>query len=493
MKITKHKLLKVKRKMVNLSSAFIWSIMILTGITSMSLWAFISPVGSSPDDDFHLASIWCYEHELPTCQITEPSATITVPSAFTNAKCQLMLQDASKLQECIQLDNSVQTTNRYNKNHRYPGGFYFVLNKFVNQNVFDSVLVMRLFNVLLFISLLVGILLTRLRSRRREVWIPLIFGLIPLGNFIIASTNPSSWVVYSPAVVFISVLSAIENKGFIRIANILIGILGFLLSISARWDGIIYVSMALIAVFLLKNKGKLRAKYKYIYLSVFIFFSSIFILNNKILFPVWIIQSLPNFTILERLKLGISNLVSLHEIVLGSSGTTPLGWLNIQNPSVVPILIIFTVTILFVKISSKLRRVEKFTLFLLIAPIVLLPLFYLQIRHQEIKISSFQTRYILPLIILLFSVSVFMFKDKLNSLGSKTILILTSFMFLANTLSFASASVNFDKISVFFSSNTSIENFVSQNTTLVVMMFALTTALFYACLLNISKSRMSIN
>jgi len=28
-------------------------------VLALSAWAFASPIGASPDDDYHLASIWC--------------------------------------------------------------------------------------------------------------------------------------------------------------------------------------------------------------------------------------------------------------------------------------------------------------------------------------------------------------------------------------------------------------------------------------------------
>ena len=35
------------------------SVAILSAILTLSGWALSSPIGSSPDDDFHLPSIWC--------------------------------------------------------------------------------------------------------------------------------------------------------------------------------------------------------------------------------------------------------------------------------------------------------------------------------------------------------------------------------------------------------------------------------------------------
>jgi len=60
--------------------AALLSLGVLTG------WAVATPVGSSPDDDFHLTSVWCAEQEsVEHCRETGDEATRIVPRLVAEA------------------------------------------------------------------------------------------------------------------------------------------------------------------------------------------------------------------------------------------------------------------------------------------------------------------------------------------------------------------------------------------------------------------------
>ena len=65
----------------------IWLAPVLA-VIALGAWVFASPIGSSPDDDFHLASIWC-ANDLRTdlCEAGPTDAERVVPPAVLQAPC----------------------------------------------------------------------------------------------------------------------------------------------------------------------------------------------------------------------------------------------------------------------------------------------------------------------------------------------------------------------------------------------------------------------
>ena len=58
------------------------------GLVGIGGWAMSSPVGSEPDSDFHLASIWCTTADPGSpCDMEERRNRKMVPSALIDARC----------------------------------------------------------------------------------------------------------------------------------------------------------------------------------------------------------------------------------------------------------------------------------------------------------------------------------------------------------------------------------------------------------------------
>ena len=92
-------------------------------------WTISSPIGSSPDDDFHLGSIWC--------SAWAPKATCvpTDPPVFTTIRSVLIPEAVSESAICyrrhpllsgycpLSTDTSLLSRSRTNDGE-YPGGYY---------------------------------------------------------------------------------------------------------------------------------------------------------------------------------------------------------------------------------------------------------------------------------------------------------------------------------------------------------------------------------
>jgi hypothetical protein len=126
-----------------------------------SIWAVSSPVGSSPDDDFHLASIWCAWGESDTCLREQPPG-LDLPSAAYYVPRQLDFQcyveTAPQSARCLADQSAGWIPGRVDGlgiGGNYPPGFHAAMRVFVGQEIDTSVIFMRIFNSVLAGALLV--------------------------------------------------------------------------------------------------------------------------------------------------------------------------------------------------------------------------------------------------------------------------------------------------------------------------------------------------
>lgn len=164
-------------------------------------WAVTSPIGSAPDDDFHLSSIWCSAGI--GCTITSDETSALVSRNVVNAStCYRFQEDVTADCTAGVLDDTsaVSITHLNQVSGIYPSGFYSSLSLLASTDVERSVLLMRLINTLI-VSLLLGLLLRYGAPGIAQATTTAVVVLsIPLGLFILGSTNPSAWAI--PGVVF---------------------------------------------------------------------------------------------------------------------------------------------------------------------------------------------------------------------------------------------------------------------------------------------------
>src|SRR4051812_35459656 len=125
-------------------------------LVALLSWAFASPVGASPDEDYHLGSIWCAQGDRAgLCESTSDPAHKLVPAAVTMAaKCYAF--HAEKSGSCPAADSQqLQDSKRgtFNGNGS-PPLFYVTMSVLVSHDTDASVLAMRSLNAVLFVALL---------------------------------------------------------------------------------------------------------------------------------------------------------------------------------------------------------------------------------------------------------------------------------------------------------------------------------------------------
>lgn len=156
-------------------------------------WAVSSPIGSSPDDNFHLASIWCATGSDSSCRVIDdepPDLLAEVPTQVLMSGCFAFYKDLSAA--CVDVpDDQFSNTDWFNYG-LYPPVFYKAMSVFVGPDIWRSVLVMRM-AALTGVLVLFGLAAWVSPLLRDSHLIAVAAGSLPLGMFVFASTNPSSW------------------------------------------------------------------------------------------------------------------------------------------------------------------------------------------------------------------------------------------------------------------------------------------------------------
>ena len=226
-------------------------------LVALSAWALASPVGASPDDDYHLASIWCSnEARTELCGPGDESTERSVPEALVHSGCYVRNLDESaacQFTGAVSLDPDDRvSTSRVNVNGEYPPVYYAVMNLFAGPDLYASVLAMRLVTVVLFVGLGTALFALLPRPRRSAfVWGWLV-STVPLGLFIIPSNNPSSWAVIGVGLGWLALLGWYETSGRSRIALGALFAVATVMAAGARSDAAIYAVIGMLVVVVLK-------------------------------------------------------------------------------------------------------------------------------------------------------------------------------------------------------------------------------------------------
>lgn len=231
-------------------------------LIALSAWALSSPVGASPDDDFHLASIWCGNGEREgLCGPGDDEKSRLIPDKAANSICYAFqpetdasCQGEDFLDEGITLAES----DRVNSGSQYPSGFYFWNSFFASDNIAVSTIMIRIANAALFSALTVGTWLLLPRRFRLTLSAGIALTFVPLAAFLIPSTNPSSWSIMSMAILFPALLGFFATSGAQRIALGGVAIFSALLGLGARGDSAAYTAVAICAAVVLSFRTQKR-------------------------------------------------------------------------------------------------------------------------------------------------------------------------------------------------------------------------------------------
>ena len=387
-----------------------WTVIAITSISvALSAWAVSSPVGSGPDDDFHLASIWCGQGVREgLCEEGSQPGYYSVPgTAISNSSCFASQPDESGL--CQEVNGLLETNRINSSNNSYPPLYYWTMSWFASDDVGTSVILMRIVNALFAVGILALVVLSIPKHLRIVPVIAFTATLIPLGAFLVASNNPSGLAAISVISFFASLVglfSYSENKQ--RVPLIILAVLSFVAGAGAREDTGAYLLFAGGLAWLLTS-SKRNQKTPRILIGAGIVIGAVIFMTiafSSSSFVGYFLRGADWFGGVNTLGATFRNLITLPDLWVGTFGTWGLGWLDTPLPSSVWAI---TYGLYFALVFGSMRAFSKrqaLATSLVLLALVVVPMYTLSVNGLLVG-QIVQPRYLLPLLGLLIGAAVY--------------------------------------------------------------------------------------
>lgn len=375
---------------------------------ALAAWAFASPIGASPDDDYHLASIWCANEARTDLCAPDPvhgEGWRLVLPGITTAPCFVADGTASGgCQEWTHDPTPTVAADHGNWFGAYPPVYYAVMNIFASTDIQTSAMIMRLFNIVLFVGITTALAVLLPATLR----IPLVAGwamaLIPLGAYLIASNNPGAWAVIGVGSAWIAALGWYRASGRRAVWLGVLTALSVLLAAGARTDAAVYASIGLaIASFIAFERTRAYAMKALLPVALVAVAIAFFRSSGYAAVAVGGLNGgIPDAATRDVFSIFAFNLVSIPQLWTGVFGSWGLGWLMELWPGFY--MVEFATLVVFIGLASLgVRRMpwRKAAMVLaLVATLYLLPLYILTVGRSVVS-ENVQPRYILPLVVIL--------------------------------------------------------------------------------------------
>jgi hypothetical protein len=378
-------------------------------LIALVAWSLASPIGASPDDDFHLASIWCADAaDTAACMPGPTDAERYVPQAVHRAPLCYKFRDTVSA-ACQDTDFSLNPakkvlTNRGSFTGSYPPVYYATMSLFVGNDIRVSVVVMRIVNGILFLALTTALYLLLPRIRRPTLLLAWLLTTVPLGLFLLASNNPSAWAIIGIGSLWIALLGYFETTGRRRIGLGIVASAATIMAAGARADSAVYAIISIAVVFVLTFRRDRPFYLSAILPVVLAAVSGVLYLSSG--------QSSVAITGLStgataRPGLGtllLFNVQNIQSLWVGAFGTWPLGWVDTPMPAIVSFGAVGSVAVIVFAGLAVVSRRKLIALGFLALVLLLLPLYVLEVGGSFVG-ESVQPRYLLPLIIVFVGVA----------------------------------------------------------------------------------------
>jgi len=374
-------------------------------VVALSAWALSSPVGASPDENYHLNSIWCGAGDRPgLCEQGSAANQRLTPNALTNSSCFRFQTSVSA--ECQNLsDEHLVPTNRVNVGNGYPPVYYAAMSVFAGPSIVRSVLVIRLVNVLLFAALGTALYWLLPVARRSTLVLSWCATIVPLGVFLVASVNPSSWTITGCGTAWLAALGFFETRGRRKIGLGAVAIVAVVMAAGSRADGAAYAALSVaIAAVIALGRRLWNPRLVWLPIAIVLVGVAVFATSGQSI-DALLGAAAPNAQQSSGVDLLVHNVLNLPSLWTGAIGTGPLGWLDTEMPGLVGAAGVAIYAGLVFYGLRVLDRRKGVALGVVFACLVVIPLYMLQVSHDPVGVNI-QPRYLLPLLTLLAGLAV---------------------------------------------------------------------------------------
>ena len=388
----------------------------------LGAWALASPVGAAPDDDFHLASIWCSlgDRDGLCAEGDEPAERTVAERLVKSSAC--FKSESTQSAQCPIGDERKISTDRGNFDGNYPPVFYSVMGVFATPDVAVSTIIMRLVNAGIFVGAVTAVLALLQSAQRGPVVWSAVVTLVPLGVFLIPSVNPSSWAVLAGLLVWVSVFGYFTAET--RTRRIALGAIACVLGVmgaGARGDSAVFVAFAAFAAMVLSFRpGREWMKLAILPLALMVVGAFFFLVSGQSTGIATVgvtgdagataaaaaAEATGDVTAAPPGGFGLllSNLMDLPWLWTGGTGTWGLGWLDTPVPVSVWVLMIGALFALLLWGIQKMNWRKGIVLLVALVALAVMPLYILQ--SKALRVGEWvQPRYLLPLLIIFIGVA----------------------------------------------------------------------------------------
>jgi hypothetical protein len=370
-------------------------------------WALGSPLGSTPDEGFHLSSIWCSTTAGSSgCVRTGTSAgtgieyvDIPFPLARQSAGCYIFAADTSAACQTETPAALVSTRSQANDG-LYPGGFYDLMGLFVGSDVTAAVLAMRMVSWVLCIGMLAAAAVVATAATRRAVVLALVATTVPMSIWLFASINPSGVAIAAIGALWAAASTfmtpSVQGRRLVW-SGVLAGAVA-LVGLLSRSDSGIFAVITVGVVWLL-SRGYRDWRNRRTLLLVGIAVAGVIGvgLGSGTGDVAAGLIGHPDRAMSEVLFV---DLVHLPQIMLGGLGLSSLGWLDTVMPEIVWMSMLMVVASV---VTTGLRRADSLRAWcvgLLVVALAALPLYVLLAGSNYVG-EQVQARYFLPLLVVI--------------------------------------------------------------------------------------------
>ncbi len=381
---------------------------VIAALLALGAWALSAPLASSPDDNFHMPSMWC-AHGTGDERCREvrkdPDARWVPAQASVEVSCYVF--DPTKSAACqqpVMADVNARAMVTYgNWQGVYPPVYYWLTGWLVSSDTVLSVLLIRGFTGFVVVALIAALFVLVPRNLRSVAVVPIVALSVPLAASLFSSTNPSAWGITGPAVLWVALHAAYASVHRRQWALCALALVATVLGAGARADACLFSVMAVILTFIL-NLPRLRASrvptltgVVSIAVATVLFFSA----DQSGALSAGLVsdQVFGEQSSTGAVELTVSNLGQLSTLFTGFLGTTPIGWIDTPMPGVVPFLSVVAVTVLLTLSWRRTSRRHAVALALSGLSLFVYPLYILGRSHLTVS-QGVQPRYLLPLAVI---------------------------------------------------------------------------------------------
>jgi hypothetical protein len=377
---------------------------------TLGAWSLASPPASSPDDLFHLPSIWCahgYDSRcIPVPQ--DPTSRAVPPYASAPATCFTgHPTDSAACQDKILGHHKPNTVTGGNWRHDYPPVYYWIMGWLVTDRYQLSILLMRLTAGTVVVGLVAWLTAAVPRQMKHVAAVPLVALTVPLGLFLLASNNPSGWAIGSAAIVWPALHAALNTEDRRRWQLYVIAVLGAVVGAGSRADACVFTVMA-VGLAVLLNLRRLRshplatAVAAGCALLAFGFFAGAGQAQalSTGLNPGQIIEEQSRLGVVELTLNNFVNMPMLWGGVVASGPFGATGTFDVGFPYVVGFLVVTGVTVLVYASWRRPAPNIQLALGAAVTGLFVYPLYILAKTHLIVG-QGIQPRYVLPILIMI--------------------------------------------------------------------------------------------